>query len=111
MPMPDRVITAATAAYLFSYPTQISVNASILADSGGTCVCTTDDLCVTDTAYTICKGQVRNNLITATAAISALSSCLMGIFANLPVGLAPGLGLNAYVSSNSPLQVYLFRAF
>jgi len=24
----------------------------------------------------------------------------MGLFANLPVGLAPGLGLNAYVSFN-----------
>lgn len=74
----------------------ISVNASILADSGGTCVCPTDDLCITDPEYLICKGEVRNNLITATAAISALSTCLMGIFANLPVGLAPGLGLNAY---------------
>jgi adenine/guanine/hypoxanthine permease len=78
---------------------QISVNASILSDSGGSCVCTRDDLCLNDLDYLTCKNEVRNNLITATAAISALSTTLMGLFANLPVGLAPGLGLNAYVSS------------
>ncbi|KAH6905004.1 permease family-domain-containing protein [Coprinopsis sp. MPI-PUGE-AT-0042] len=74
----------------------ISVNASILSDSGGSCVCPTDDLCLNDPEYLTCKNEVRNNLITATAAISALSTVLMGVFANLPVGLAPGLGLNAY---------------
>ncbi|KAK0473583.1 permease family-domain-containing protein [Armillaria novae-zelandiae] len=74
----------------------ISVNASILSDSGGTCVCTTDDLCVNDAAYTTCVNEVRNDLITSTAAIAALSSFLMGLLANLPVGMAPGLGLNAY---------------
>ena len=36
-------------------------------------------------------------MITTTAAISALASFFMGLLANLPVGLAPGLGLNAYV--------------
>jgi len=74
----------------------ISVNASILADSGGTCVCTSQDLCVNDPTYLSCKNEVRQDLITTTAAISALSSFLMGLLANLPVGLAPGLGLNAY---------------
>ncbi|KAK2462183.1 hypothetical protein APHAL10511_005815 [Amanita phalloides] len=56
----------------------ISVNASIISDTGGTCV------------------EVRRDLITTTAAISALASFLMGLLANLPVSLAPGLGLNAY---------------
>ncbi|KAJ7585632.1 permease family-domain-containing protein [Mycena floridula] len=76
----------------------ISVNASILSDSGGTCVCTSTagDLCVTDPVYLACVDEVRNDLITTTAAIAALSSCLMGLLANLPVGMAPGLGLNAY---------------
>jgi len=46
----------------------------------------------------MCVNEVRQDLITSTAAISALSTFLMGLFANLPVGLAPGLGLNAYVS-------------
>ncbi|KAG6901510.1 hypothetical protein C0995_010979 [Termitomyces sp. Mi166 len=74
----------------------ISVNASILADSGGPCVCTTDDLCMTDTVYQACVAETRVDLITTTAAVSALASFLMGLLANLPVGLAPGLGLNAY---------------
>lgn len=79
-------------------PAQISVNASIIADSGGTCVCTLPDLCVTDPTYLACKADVRRDLITTTAAIAALASFLMGLLANLPVGMAPGLGLNAYVS-------------
>ncbi|KAG7442233.1 uncharacterized protein BT62DRAFT_936350 [Guyanagaster necrorhizus] len=74
----------------------ISVNASILSDSGGTCECTTSDSCANDAAYATCVNEVRNDLITSTAAISALSSFLMGLLANLPVGMAPGLGLNAY---------------
>ncbi|KZV98922.1 xanthine/uracil permease [Exidia glandulosa HHB12029] len=73
----------------------ISVNASIMGDTGGTCVCTADD-CTTDPAYNTCLGTLRRDLITATAAVSCLSSFLMGALANLPVGLAPGLGLNAY---------------
>ncbi|PPQ72814.1 hypothetical protein CVT25_000086 [Psilocybe cyanescens] len=76
----------------------ISVNAAILSDSGGTCVCPTNDQCLTDETYQICVNEVRQDLITSTAAISALSSFLMGLLANLPVGLAPGLGLNAYFS-------------
>ncbi|KAG6828241.1 hypothetical protein H0H92_008675 [Tricholoma furcatifolium] len=74
----------------------ISVNASILSDSGGPCVCTTNDGCATDDVYLACVENVRLDLITTTAAISALASFLMGALANLPVGLAPGLGLNAY---------------
>ncbi|EKM76263.1 hypothetical protein AGABI1DRAFT_115837 [Agaricus bisporus var. burnettii JB137-S8] len=74
----------------------ISVNAAIISDTGGTCVCTRDDLCLDDPDYLSCKDGIRQDLITATAAISALSSFLMGLLANLPVGLAPGLGLNAY---------------
>lgn len=78
---------------------QISVNASILSQSGGTCVCTntSDPTCTNDTDYLSCVNDVRNDLIVSTAAMSALSSVLMGIFANLPIGMAPGLGLNAYV--------------
>ncbi|KAJ3730897.1 permease family-domain-containing protein [Lentinula guzmanii] len=76
----------------------ISVNASIVSDSGGTCVCTntTDTSCTTDTDYLACVNDVRNDLIISTASMAALSSFLMGLFANLPVGMAPGLGLNAY---------------
>jgi hypothetical protein len=78
---------------------QISVNAAIVSDTGGTCVCPTDDLCNNDATYLACVDEIRRELVTSTAAVSALASTLMGIFANLPVGLAPGLGLNAYVSA------------
>ncbi|KLO07302.1 hypothetical protein SCHPADRAFT_945397 [Schizopora paradoxa] len=76
----------------------ISVNASIISDSGGTCICPTGDGCANDVTYNLCVQDVRRDLITSTAAISCLASCLMGVFANLPVGLAPGLSLNAYFS-------------
>ena len=42
------------------------------------------------------KEIVRRDLITSTAAASCLASFLMGALANIPVALAPGLGLNAY---------------
>lgn len=40
--------------------------------------------------------EINRDLITATAAIAALSSFCMGLFANMPIALAPGMGLNAY---------------
>lgn len=73
------------------------MNASIISASGGPCVCETNDQCLTDDTYLSCVSDVQRDLITSTAAISALSSVLMGALANLPVGMAPGLGLNAYV--------------
>ena len=81
---------------------QISVNAQIVSDSGGTCVCNppsdgSDPLCNLNTEYMSCVNEVRLDLITSTAGIAALSSFLLGFIANLPVGMAPGLGLNAYV--------------
>ncbi|KAH8661851.1 hypothetical protein BX600DRAFT_382127 [Xylariales sp. PMI_506] len=77
----------------------IAVNASIVADTGGTCVCNStpdDPICDTNIDYALCSAEVKRDLVTATAAISALSSFCMGLFANLPVSLAPGMGLNAY---------------
>ncbi|KAJ8091827.1 hypothetical protein PM082_021063 [Marasmius tenuissimus] len=76
----------------------ISVNANILSDSGGTCVCPTNGTCPNDRDYAQCVSEVRRDLIISTAAISALASFLMGAVANLPIGMAPGLGLNAYLA-------------
>ena len=47
-------------------------------------------------AYATCKEEVRQDYVTATSAISFIATFLMGLFANLPLGLAPGLGVNAY---------------
>jgi AGZA family xanthine/uracil permease-like MFS transporter len=46
--------------------------------------------------YLQCIEEVKRDLVTATAAIAALTSFCMGLFANLPIALAPGMGLNAY---------------
>ena len=76
----------------------ISVNATIVSQSGGTCVCPPDspDLCDSDPEYMLCVQEISRDLVTATAAISALTTSCMGLFANMPIALAPGMGLNAY---------------
>ncbi|GJJ77166.1 adenine/guanine/hypoxanthine permease [Entomortierella parvispora] len=89
------ITTFVTMAYI------ISVNAMIVTDSGGTCVCnnggnTSDIDCNTDPDYADCLAVLKLDMITATAAIACFSTLLMGLFANLPLGLAPGMGLNAY---------------
>lgn len=64
----------------------IAVNASIVSDTGGTCVCTAgpdDPTCAQDQDYALCVAEVKRDIVTATAAISALSSFCMGLFANL----------------------------
>ena len=44
----------------------------------------------------LCAQAINQDMVTATAAIAALSSFCMGLFANMPIALAPGMGLNAY---------------
>ena len=61
-------------------------------------MCSTNDGCTDDPAYNTCLSEIQRDFITTTASVSALASVLMGALANLPVGMAPGLGLNAYVS-------------
>ncbi|KAJ3007659.1 hypothetical protein HKX48_009000 [Thoreauomyces humboldtii] len=75
----------------------LAVNAQIISDTGGPCVCTAvGGDCTTDPAYLTCVGEVKQDLVVATAAVSAIACFLMGFAANMPLGLAPGLGLNAY---------------
>ncbi|KAJ3699588.1 hypothetical protein LUZ61_003293 [Rhynchospora tenuis] len=82
----------------------LAVNASILSDSGATC--TISD-CINpsptckfppnvDPGYESCVSNARHDLIVATAIASLVGSFIMGVFANLPLGLAPGMGANAY---------------
>ncbi|KAG6098090.1 hypothetical protein E4U31_004811 [Claviceps sp. LM219 group G6] len=84
--------TFATMAYI------ISVNASLLSQTGGPCVCNLSVKAECDTIpeFSACKEAVRRDLITATAAISGMASLVFGLATNLPVALAPGMGLNAY---------------
>ncbi|KLU91430.1 inner membrane protein yieG [Magnaporthiopsis poae ATCC 64411] len=90
----------------------IAVNAHILADTGANCVCKNKNdlgLCSNETEYIMCQNgeaglaavadsriEVRRDLVTATAAVAGFSSIVFGFLTNLPVALAPGMGLNAY---------------
>lgn len=91
----------------------LAVNASILADSGGTCsvsdcipICSNllnctqpDSSCKFDPVnpgYSACLEKLRKDLIIATVASSLIGCLIMGTFANLPLALAPGMGSNAY---------------
>jgi AGZA family xanthine/uracil permease-like MFS transporter len=49
-----------------------------------------------DPDYNQCLTDIRRDFITGTAAIAALTTFCMGLFANMPIALAPGMGLNAY---------------
>ncbi|GHT84474.1 hypothetical protein FACS1894129_1160 [Actinomycetota bacterium] len=84
-------VTFAAMAYI------LAVNASILSDSGGPCECRDgSDICAKDPAYMACQNDLRRAYVVATAAASCIASGLMGLCANMPLGLAPGLGANAY---------------
>ncbi|RIA93369.1 purine transporter [Glomus cerebriforme] len=86
------IATFITMAYI------ISVNAAIITDSGGSCKCTstTNKLCIGDDAYERCLRVIKHDLIISTALISCIATAIMGLFSNLPIALAPGMGLNAY---------------
>lgn len=76
------------------------VNSTILTDSGGPCACPagTDPTkgCSDDPGYAQCLSIINRDFVTGTAAIAALTSFMMGLCANMPIALAPGMGLNAY---------------
>jgi len=75
----------------------LAVNPRILADSGGTCVPPSADLGgIFSDSYAECLREIQREYVTATA-LSAMMGCLlMGLVANLPIALAPGMGMNAY---------------
>lgn len=103
----------------------LAVNASILSDSGGTCsvsdcipLCSNPSVSAVDClntpnlrllqpdvsckfspvnpGYAACLEKTRKDLIVATVASSLIGCVIMGLLANLPLALAPGMGTNAY---------------
>ncbi|CAK7336620.1 unnamed protein product [Dovyalis caffra] len=89
----------------------ITVNATILADSGGTCsvadcsapvnqTVAPDCMLKPNQGYQSCLDKTKSDLIVATVLSAMIGSFAMGIFANLPLGLAPGMGPNAFVAYN-----------
>eukprot|EP01084_Bolivina_argentea_P057591 105220_1 len=64
----------------------LAVNAAILSEIGGECK--SDDA--------ECKYELMIQLAISTAIVSFISTAIMGLWANLPLALAPGMGMNAY---------------
>ncbi|KAL7553104.1 hypothetical protein ACHAWF_016356 [Thalassiosira exigua] len=78
----------------------LAVNPSILADSGGTCVPNEADGGIHGPTYENCLFKLRQQFVTATAIGSMIACILMGLIGNLPIALAPGMGMNAYFTYN-----------
>ena len=89
----------------------LAVNPQILGVTGGTCdaatLCDPDEYriqghaCLFDSeneAAVNCLSTLKMSLTTATAATSLIACFISGYFANLPVALAPGMGINIYVA-------------
>jgi len=74
----------------------LAVNPRILAESGGPCVPNEDDGGIFGPTYEECLEKIKQQYVTATAIGSMVACLLMGLVANLPIALAPGMGMNAY---------------
>ncbi|KAJ2980629.1 hypothetical protein NQ176_g2524 [Zarea fungicola] len=74
------------------------IAAAMLSQTGGTCECSLLDKhkCDTIPEFAACKEEIRRSLVTSTAAIAGMASFVFGLLTNLPVAIAPGMGLNAY---------------
>lgn len=75
----------------------LAVNPRILADSGGPCVPDApEEGGIFGAKYEECLEELTRQYVTATAIGSTFACLLMGFLGNLPVALAPGMGMNAY---------------
>ena len=77
------------------------MNSRLLAESGGPCNSkygfqSGPDGDIFSPQYEKCLEDFRRQLITITALAAFIASFIMGVGANLPFALAPGMGLNAY---------------
>jgi len=71
----------------------LAVNPAIVGASGGTCG---EDHIPFTPEYEDCRSEIILDLVVATAVSAFIATFLMGVTANLPLALAPGMGLNAY---------------
>lgn len=79
----------------------LAVNSAVLSATGGPCIADGDCLVgkppeVQSQQCQQCIQDVRKSLISATAAMGIISNSLMAFMGNMPVALAPAMGLNAY---------------
>lgn len=90
-------IKAGTATFL-TMAYILAINPRILADSGASCVAPDGNIFAPE--YEACLEEVRRQYVTSTAIGSMIGCLLMGVLANLPIALAPGMGMNAYFTYN-----------
>jgi AGZA family xanthine/uracil permease-like MFS transporter len=87
------VATFLTMAYI------LAVNPRILSESGGSCeygpLSGADD-----DFYNDCVEEVKKQMIVSTALVSMVACLVMGLWANLPIALSCGMGMNAYFTYN-----------
>ncbi|KAG2492665.1 hypothetical protein HYH03_009080 [Edaphochlamys debaryana] len=95
-------VTFLTMAYI------LAVNGQIVADSGGPCTVndcqynTGEPGCMFgtgqgfDPGYMACVTTAKHSMVTATAVAGFVACTLMGVMGNLPFGVAPGMGINAF---------------
>jgi len=76
----------------------LAVNPRILADSGGPCVPPEGDTGIFAPSYEACQEEVKRQYVTSTAIASMAGCLLMGILANLPIALAPGMGMVSFAA-------------
>jgi len=76
----------------------LAVNPRLLADSGGSCEAPDGNIFAPE--YEACLEEVRRQYVTSTALGSFIACVLMALIANLPIALAPGMGMNAYFTYN-----------
>ncbi|KAJ1396252.1 Xanthine/uracil/vitamin C permease [Sesbania bispinosa] len=110
-----RELRAATATFL-TMAYIITVNATILAASGGTCSaadCSApagpDCVVKPNAGYESCLAKTKSDLVVATSVSAMVASVAMGVLANLPLGLAPAsaLGLRGKLAKLIPHSVRL----
>ena len=83
----------------------LAVNPRILADSGGPCEY--GDGGPFGDEYEVCLEETKRQMILATALTSMVACLIMGLWANLPIALSCGMGMNAFFTYN----VVGFRGF
>lgn len=86
------VATFLTMAYI------LAVNPRILAESGGPCEYGEGGPFSDE--YHLCMEETKRKFVVATALTSMVACLIMGLWANLPIALSCGMGMNAFFTYN-----------
>ena len=78
----------------------LAVNPRILSESGGPCVPDPEDGGIFGPSYLACVEEVKREYVTSTAMATMFACFFMGLMANLPIAVAPGM-LRSFDEPNS----------